>query len=63
MNKEHHIPLVLRIKATPTIRLDQQRTIETQHCPQPQTPTQVPNCLYFRGAQTHQHKKGENVFK
>lgn len=52
---------MLHIRVTPTIRLDRQATKEIQHYPQPQAPTQVPDCMYFRGAQTQKHKKGVRV--
>lgn len=49
---------MLHIRATPTIRLDQQATKKARHRPQHQTPTQVLDYLYSRGAQTQQHKRG-----
>lgn len=41
----------------PTTRLNRQATKEAHHHPQHQAPTQVPDCLYSKGAHMQQHKK------
>lgn len=58
--KEQPNPLVLHIRDS-KCGLDRQSTKEAQHHPLLQAPIEVPDCLYSRGAQSEQHKKGMRI--